>query len=284
MSVTKPIIKWAGGKTQILDSVLNEFPKEINNYHEIFLGGGSVLLGLLHRININLIKIKGNIYVYDINEPLIFVYKNIQTNYLGLYDEIIKLISSFTSCDSKEEYYYIIRTAYNKLSKEDKQTLIGSSMFIFLNKTCFKGLFRESRNGFNVPYGNNKNPEIINKEHLYNIHILIKNVIFKCCDFTISINDVKKNDFIYCDPPYFPENIKSFVKYTNNGFNLDNHTKLFNLLKEKELLFLMSNSNTDFVNEFFSKTNYNIKYIDAKRRINSKNPNAKTTETLIKNY
>lgn len=284
MSVIKPIIKWAGGKTQILDKVLDEFPLEINNYHEIFLGGGSVLLGFLYKVNNNLIKIKGNIYAYDSNEPLIYVYKNIQTNYLELYDEIVKFIITYTSCESKEDYYYLIRKSYNNLTIEDKRTLIGSAMFIFLNKTCFRGLFRVGPNGFNVPYGNYKNPEIINKEHLKNIHDLIQNVIFKCCDFRESINDINKGDFIYCDPPYFPENSKSFVSYTKDGFGLPNHNKLFNLLKENDLNFLMSNSNTDFVNESFSKTIYNIKYISAKRSINSKNPDAKTTEVLIKNY
>ena len=284
MSITKPIIKWAGGKTQILDKVLDDFPTEINNYYEIFLGGGSVLLGFLHRVNKNLIKIKGNIYAFDINEPLIYLYKNIQSNYLGLYDEIIKLIVSYTSSTSREDYYYSIRTAYNKLTIEDKRSLLGSAMFIFLNKTCFRGLFRMGPNGFNVPYGNYKNPEIVNKEHLKDIHILIKNVIFKCCDFQLSINDVDKNDFIYCDPPYFPENSKSFVSYTKDGFGLDNHKKLFDLLKNKDMQFLMSNSNTDFVNEYFKNNIYNIKYISVKRSINSKNPDAKTTEVLIKNY
>ena len=299
----KPILKWIGGKTQILDKLITHFPLEINNYHEIFLGGGSVLLLVLSYIKEGIIKINGNIYAYDLNEPLINIYKNIQLFHNELYDTIQILIKDFNECcnglinrkpknideakQCKENYYYWIRTEYNKLSSNDKNGLIGSAMFIFLNKTCFRGVFRVGPRGFNVPYGHYNSPEIINKEHLCEIHNLIQGVIFECCDFTTSLHNIQKNDYVYLDPPYDKEVNTSFVGYTEKGFGLEKHTQLFGLCNELNnngKKFMMSNSNTDFVKQNFPKEKYNIEYITAKRSINSKNPNSKTIELIITNY
>ncbi len=302
IKIHKPILKWVGGKTQIINSIINNFPKEINNYHDIFLGGGSVLFSLLSYSKNNIIKINGKIYAYDLNEPLIYVYKNIQLNHNELYIEIEKLINEFNDCNEdddinrnpkdiieakkcKENYYYWIRKNYNNLS--DKKTIAASAMFIFLNKTCFRGLFRLGPNGFNVPYGNYKNPEIINREHLNNISELIRNVIFECCDFSISLNKLQENDFVYLDPPYAPEKDKSFVSYTENGFNLDNHKLLFSLihkLSDKNYKIIMSNSDVPLIHENFKSDKYRIDSILCKRCINSKKPDSKTKEVIIKNY
>ena len=301
INTPKPIIKWVGGKTQILDKLIIEFPTEINNYREPFLGGGSVLLGFLSCVKSDMIQIHGNIYAYDLNEPLIYVYKNIQSNHHELYNEIQRLITELNSCGNgeinrtpanmdeakiaKENYYYWIRSEYNKLGGDDKKLVIGSAMFIFLNKTCFRGVFRVGPKGFNVPYGHYNNPEIINKEHLYEIHELIQNVIFECCDFNTSLNMIESDDFVYLDPPYNKETDTSFVGYTENGFAIEKHTQLFNLCNElNNNKFIMSNSNTDFVKQHFPEEKYNVKSIIAKRSINSKNPEAKTTELIIKNY
>ncbi len=293
MNKSKPLLKWIGGKTQIIDKLLDKFPDNINHYHEIFLGGGSVLFGVLSNK-----KITGNVYAYDLNEPLIYVYKNIQKNHEALYDNIQILIKEYNSCEknninrkpkntieaksSKESYYYWIRQTYNNLTKEEKLTVYGSSLFIFLNKTCFRGMFRVGPNGFNVPYGNYANPEIINKDHLTHIHHLIKNVIFECCSFEISLKNVEEGDFIYLDPPYVEENKKSFVSYTINGFGLENHNHLFTLCKNLNVNFMMSNSDVPFVRENFS--DYHIESILCKRSINSKNPESKAKEVIITNY
>ena len=305
--ITKPFLKWVGGKTQILDNLVMEFPCEINNYREIFLGGGSVLLALLSYVKDGLINIKGNIYAYDVNEPLIYIYKNIQSNHNELFDEIQKIITEFNECCnevkdgelnrkpknineaklSRENYYYWIRSQYNNLSSNDKNKIIGSTMFIFLNKTCFRGVFRVGPNGFNVPYGHYNNPEIINKEHLFKIHNLIQNVIFECCDFNISLNNVEDNDFVYLDPPYAPETTTSFVGYTENGFNIEKHNSLFKLihkLTEKNKKMMLSNSDVSLVRENFTNEKYKITSILCKRAINSKNPESKTKEVIITNY
>jgi DNA adenine methylase len=301
--VPKPILKWVGGKTQIIDNLISEFPTEIKNYREIFLGGGSVLLTLLSYVKSGAIKIQGHIYAYDINEALIYMYKNIQTYHIELYDEIQKLIHDYNSCEngeinrkpkniqeaklSKENYYYWIRNEYNKLSLIDKTTIQCSAMFIFLNKTCFRGLYRVGPNGFNVPYGHYSNPEIINKEHFIEIHELIQNVIFECCDFKTSLNKIEPNDYVYLDPPYAPETNTSFVGYTENGFNIDEHTNLFKLihnLSENNKKIMLSNADVSLVRENFTNNKYNIKSILCKRAINSKNPDAKAKEVIIKNY
>ena len=296
--IIKPILKWVGGKTQIIDNIIKEFPLEINNYHEIFLGGGSVLLALLSYVKIGNIKINGKIYAYDINEPLIYMYKNIQSNHNELYNEIQLLIEDFNSCGNgelnrkpknieeaktlNENYYYWIRSEYNK-SDFDRNSIKGSAMFIFLNKTCFRGVFRIGPNGFNVPYGNYKKPEIINKEHLEKVSSIIKDVEFQCSDFRESLKHIEKNDFVYLDPPYAPETNNSFVGYTKDGFNIQSHNDLFQLihkLTEKNIKIVLSNSDVELVRENF-KEKYNIKSIICKRSINSKTPDAKVKELII---
>jgi DNA adenine methylase len=159
-------------------------------------------------VNNKKIKIDGKIFAYDVNEPLIYMYKNIQSNHKCLYDAIMDIISEFNDCGqgelnrkpinvdeakiSKENYYYWIRSKYNELSSSEKKTVLGSAMFIFLNKTCFRGVFRVGPNGFNVPYGHYINPEIINQEHLDNVNKLIQNVEFICCDYSVSLKNINK--------------------------------------------------------------------------------------------
>jgi DNA adenine methylase len=301
--IHKPILKWVGGKTQILDKLIIEFPTEINNYHEIFLGGGSVLLTLLSYVKAGIIKINGSIYANDLNEPLIYVYKNIQTHHEDVYTKLQGIIKEFNECGdgeinrtptnideakiAKENYYYWVRSEYNKLTLNDKKSTLGSAMFIFLNKTCFRGVFRVGPKGFNVPYGHYKNPEIINKQHLEEIHSLIQGVIFQCCDFSTSLDNIQTNDYVYLDPPYAPETDTSFVGYTENGFNVENHQNLFKLihkLTETNKKILLSNADVSLVRDNFPDDKYNISSILCKRAINSKNPDAKAKEVIIKNY
>lgn len=299
----KPILKWVGGKTQIIDKLVSDFPVEINNYRETFLGGGSVLLTLLSYVKKGIIKIRGNVYAYDLNEPLIYVYKNIQTRHTELYEKLQDIIKEFNDCgdgvlnrkpanieqakELRENYYYWIRSEYNKLCLTDKKDILGSAMFIFLNKTCFRGVFRVGPNGFNVPYGHYKKPEIVNKEHVDEIHNLIQDVVFEHSDFNTSLTNVEPNDFVYLDPPYAPETETSFVGYTENGFNIENHNNLFNLihnLTNTNKKIMLSNADVRLVRENFTNEKYNTFEILCKRSINSKNPNSKAKEVIIRNY
>jgi DNA adenine methylase len=310
----KPILKWVGGKTQILEKVVCNFPKSINNYHEIFLGGGSVLFGVLHLVNLNKIKINGTINAYDLNFDLINMYKTIQSKPKELYQEVKKLIDDYNGIEdsdedknkkptnreegltSKESYYFWVRKQFNQKSttkdskskKDQTETndiIKKSAMFIFLNKTCFRGLYRVGPNGFNVPYGNYKNPTILDESHLKQISKLIKNVNFYHMDFSESLKKPVNGDFVYMDPPYAPENEKSFVGYTDGGFGLEKHNQLFSLsnqLKKSNVKFMMSNADVKLVRDNFKDVN--IESIDCKRSINSKNPGSKTKEVIIKSY
>lgn len=302
-TIPNPILKWVGGKNQIIKILLDKLPKKINNYYELFLGGGSVLLLILWANNNNIINVKKSINAYDKNEALIGMYNNIKNNKEKLYDKIKEIIDIYHECkddknnnrkpknideakSSKESYYYWIRQLFNK--ENDKNSIITSAYFIFLNKTGFRGMYREGPNGFNIPYGNYKNPKIINKDELYNISELIKNVNFMCCDFTEGFKNIKnnKNNFIYLDPPYAPENNKSFVGYNKNGFNIEQHELLFNLINKfsKTNNIMVSNSNVQLVRDNLLEENYNYEIIECRRAINSKDPSAKTEEVIITNY
>ena len=293
--LAKPVIKWVGGKSQILNTVLDMFPKELNHYHEPFLGGGSVLFGLLMKQRTGTIHIRGTIHASDLNLALISMYKNIQSNLPELIRELNQLISQYDEAKqgtivnrnaetlkdaftSAESYYYYIRKKYN--AQESKTTASASAMFIFMNKTCFRGVYREGPNGFNVPFGNYSNPGIVDETHLLFISELIKDVIFSHRTYSESLSYVEDGDFIYLDPPYAPETDTSFVSYNVGGFNLADHKDLFMQIKEKNMKFVLSNSDVPIVRGSFPDPIYETKVVSCKR---SKDPSAKTNEVLIRN-
>ena len=296
-TIQKPFLKWVGGKTQIINDIISKIPNSLENYHELFLGGGSVLLAVLSLQKQNRIQIRNKIYAYDVNHVLINVYKNIQSNK----DELYKLLSLYmkeydsitgtivnrkpTSVEeaktSKESYYYWLRDRYNNTRREN--TVECSALFMFINKTCFRGMYREGPNGYNVPYGHyKKTPAILSEEDLNYISELIKDVEFIQCSFTESIKNVRSGDFVYLDPPYAPENSKSFVGYVADGFNLETHELLFEEIKRLEnVKFVMSNAKVDLVTSSFK--DYNCDDIVARRAINAKKPGSTTTEVIIYN-
>jgi len=292
----KPFLKWVGGKTQIINDIISKLPKQINNYHELFLGGGSVLFAVLSLQKQNKIIIKNKIYAYDININLINMYKNIQNNKDKLYNILKSYFKEYDNITgniinrnpqtindaktSKESYYYWIRKKYNNI---DKDSIECSALFIFINKICFRGMYREGPNGYNVPYGHyKKTPSLISKKELDDISSLIKDVVFQHNGFIESIKNVKDGDFVYLDPPYAPENSKSFVGYVEGGFNLKTHESLFAEIKKLEnIKFIMSNAKVDIVTNSFK--DYNCEDIVARRAINSKNPGSTTTEVIIYN-
>ena len=295
--IQTPFLKWVGGKTQIIENIISKIPQEINNYHEPFLGGGSVLLAILTLQKDNKIKIKNKIYASDINSSLINVYNQIKKNKDELYKSLKYYLNEYDKLDgkeinrnpnseeeaksSKESYYYWIRKKYNSMNKD---SIESAALFIFINKTCFRGMYREGPNGYNVPYGHyKKTPNFITEQEITSISNLIQNVEFTKSNFKESLERVKKGDFVYLDPPYAPVNNKSFVNYVADGFNLESHKLLFNSIKKiNNIKFLMSNAKVELVVENFKE--YNCENILARRAINSKNPESTALEVLIYNY
>jgi len=304
MAHVKPFLKWVGGKTQIIHDVLALFPKQIHNYHEPFLGGGSVLLALLSDKSIT---VSGRIYASDINPHLIALYKNIQHHPEQLIEEVKKLADEYAKCSgsvinrkpatieeamtSPESYYFWIRSRFNLITKDALYMTVlasiqASAMLLFLNKTCFRGLYREGPRGFNVPFGNYKNPTIIDETHIREVSALIRDVIFTCEPYVNSLVRVSghpEGDFVYLDPPYAPETSTSFVSYTADGFSLKDHKILFSICDKIEARMLMSNSDVALVNEAFAGPQYTKKTVSCKRSINSKSPDSRTNEVLITN-
>src|SRR6056300_1528769 len=284
----KPIIKWVGGKTQILDTVLKSFPREIENYHELFVGGGSVLFGLLESKDIT---VKGKVYAYDKNQKLINMYRQIQTNPEEVHEHLLELFTTYDTrtgteiyrkpeteeegLTSKESYYYWIRKRYNELVPT---TPTHAATLIFLNKTCFRGVYREGPNGFNVPYGHYKTTPAV--PDLIKVSEVIQKVEFTHCDFREAIRRAKPGDFMYLDPPYAPETKTSFVGYTKDGFGMKDHEELFEMTKSSGAQFVMSNAGVDLVRDAFS--DYTVTDIKARRAINSKNPASNTTEVIVR--
>ena len=302
MEIVKPFMKWVGGKTQIIHDVIALFPKEMNNYHEPFLGGGSVLLALLSHKRNGTISIAGRIYASDLNSNLIALYKNIQSNADALISEVTNLSDEFANCKgtvvnrkaasieeartSPESYYFWIRSRFNALSESERTSVPASAMLLFMNKTCFRGVYREGPKGFNVPFGNYKNPSILDEAHIRLVSDLIRDVVFTNCSFSDSLTKVVSGDFVYLDPPYAPENVTSFVSYTSDGFNLDNHNMLFELcddMNAKNVRMLMSNADVKLVRDAFPSPPYNVKIVSCRRAIHSKKPDARTNEVLITN-
>ncbi len=312
-----PFIKWAGGKTQIIQNIINQFPVEIDNYYEPFLGGGSVLIEFLNKLESNYIKISKKIYANDINKGLITTYTIIKTHVSELINKLTELKQNYdinTGIGSSETkqitplptlneninkgrnyLYYYYRKKYNDLIQK---ILLNSStditideyvevaaLFIFLNKTGFRGLYRESNHKFNVPFGNYKNPSIFDKENLLRLNYLFNKYDVRFKNKSYKELKYKPKSFIYMDPPYYPEKDNSFVSYTTDGFNIDDNKKLLELvdkLNSDECQLMMSNSNTEWIRENYK--NYQINTITCKRSINSKNPEAITEEVIIKNY
>jgi len=293
----KPVIKWVGGKTQILSEILERFPRTCRNYYEPFLGGGSVLLGVLAAIRAGTLQLNGTLYASDINPSIIGLYQTIQRDPDTLLAELRILMTEFSECTgthgnrspttheeamtSRESYYYWTRSLFNQLTSQEKQGPRGASLFLFLNKTCFRGVYRESANGFNVPYGHNKNPGIADETHLRTVSEWIQPVVFRVASFADVLGSAQSGDMVYLDPPYVPETATSFVTYTAGGFC--HHKTLFDqchAMTERGVSWLMSNADVPLVRTSFPPP-YTTSVILCRRAIHSKRPDSTTNEVLI---
>ena len=278
VSEPKPFVKWVGGKRQLMQDLENNFPKQFTTYHEPFLGGGAVMFNLLTK------KRQLSCNVSDFNSDLILAYVTIR-------DKLEKLIESLENHSKNyhkdsAEYYYQVR------KQEPKQQIEKVSRLLFLNKTCFNGLYRVNKKGqFNVPLGRYTNPNIVNKENLTAVSKTLqsKKIKISCRDFEAVLGDAKKGDLVYFDPPYQPvSSTANFTSYTHRDFtedDLERLAKLADQLHSRGCHVLLSNSNSKTVKDFFSKKHWKISSINVNRAINS-NAQKRTghKEIIIKNY
>ena len=268
-----PVLKWVGGKRQLIPAIKSYFPPRYKTYCEPFIGGGALLFYFQPQ----------KAMINDLNEELINVYSVIKNN-------IEDLIKDLKRHKNESDYFYKIRAldrsdAFNHLSKIEK-----ASRVIFLNKTCYNGLYRVNSLGeFNSPFGGYKNPNIVNEatiravSHYFNqneITILNK-------DFEEALNEVGKDDFVYLDPPYHPvSKSSSFTGYNKVDFDETEQVRLSNLchaLNNKDIKFLLSNSATSFIKDLYK--NFHINYVKANRAVNSNGQKrGEVDEVLIKNY
>lgn len=273
----KPFLKWAGGKRQLIPILQKHLPDEFDVYFEPFLGGGALLFHILNQ-NPN-----QKCIISDLNSDLVLAYVTIR-------DKVDKIISELQIHEknyskNSKSYYYSIRDENPKTAVEKTARLV------FLNRTCFNGLYRVNSQGkFNVPLGKYANPSIVNEENLRSVSAVLnsKNIEIKCQDFTSILHRSKENDFVYFDPPYQPvSKTANFTSYTNKDFGINDLKRLSILcgdLNEKGTKVLLSNSNTVEVKKLFKKF-WKVITIDANRAINS-NSSKRTghTELLIKNF
>lgn len=276
----KPFLRWVGGKTQIIDNVINTFPTNMQNYHEPFIGGGSVLLGLLKKISDGKINVKHKIYAYDSNILLIDTYKYIQSNPLLFHTKANYYASLYNKSSNKQTLYYTFRDKFNSMDHSINKCVL----FYILNCTCFRGLFRvSSTNGFNVAYGGkNKHLVILNKQQIIQFSIIFSKVSFICCDFKKALINVKPNDFVYMDPPYYPIKPRGFIQYNQHNFSNENHLAVFNFakyFKKHKIKFSLSNSNSPFIRRYLH--NFSFITFPVKRFINSLNPGLQAFEVII---
>lgn len=274
--VLSPVLKWVGGKRQLLNDIIPMIPKNHLTYVEPFVGGGAVLFELQPKKAI----------INDFNSELINVYTIIR----DYPEELIKELQ-FHKENNTSEHFYDVREYDRKPDIFSQMTSIQkAARVIYLNKTCYNGLYRVNSSGqFNSPYGKYKNPNIVNEtviramsKYFNENHIVIKNG-----DFKDTLKGLRRGAFVYLDPPYMPiSSSSSFTGYTENGFSKDKQRELKELcdkLDEKGIKFLQSNSDCEFIRKLYS--GYKIKTIKAKRAINSKGTSrGEINEVLIYNY
>lgn len=269
-----PIVKWVGGKRQLLDEITPLLPRRITAYCEPFLGGGAVFFSIRPPRAI----------VNDLNADLITVYEVVR-------DNIEELLAALKKHENTSEYFYAIRDMDR--DKERYQAMSGiekASRLIYLNKTCFNGLFRVNSSGeFNSPFGNYKNPNIVNEQGLRAVSAFFNasDITFYREDFAETLNRVEKGGFVYLDPPYDPvSDTASFTGYSKDGFDRNEQIRLKGCcddLTRRGIKFLLSNSATEFIKDLYRE--YDITIVRAKRAINADaGKRGAIEEVLIRNY
>lgn len=271
----KPFVKWAGGKRQIILELKKFVPNKFDCYYEPFIGGGALFFELAPRKAV----------INDSNKELMNVYEVLCCH--NKFVKMCKVLNEYEALNSSE-FYYKIRNQDREKGYVRMPDYKKAARTIYLNKTCFNGLYRVNKKGyFNVPYNKKDRVSTYDGENLLTIHMLLNmnDVTISCVDFEESVKSAKKGDFVYFDPPYDSET-HTFNSYTEEGFGKDEQIRLASVFKDLDkrgVKVMLSNHNTELVNELYK--DFNINVIEAKRSINSKgNKRGKVFEVIITNY
>lgn len=272
--LVSPVLKWVGGKRQLLPDIRKYIPQDITTYYEPFIGGGAVLFDIQ----------PSKAVVNDINHELINLYQVVK-------DDVEALIQDLSKHKNESDYFYELRAWDRDAAIYAKRSNIErASRVLYLNKTCYNGLFRVNQSGqFNTPFGRYKNPNIENAITLRAVSKFFNesDVEFRNTDFEGAVRGCQQGDFIYFDPPYDPvSDSANFTGYAQGGFGRAEQVRLKELcdkLNETGVKFLLSNAATEFIIDLYKE--YNIEIIQAKRAINSNPANRGVVdEVLIRNY
>lgn len=270
-----PFVKWAGGKRQLLLQIRERMPKEYNHYFEPFVGGGAVFFELQPKYAL----------INDINRALINAYRYICDLPMDFLSYVNNLDSDMG--EDGKKYYYKLRERYNDKLMQEEFDIELAALFVFLNKHCFNGLYRVNGKGlFNVPY-NNSRAASVDEKTILAVSESLHNVTITEGDFEVACQAADEGDFVFFDSPYAPLNPTSFESYTKEGFDVESHkrlAKLFDELTHRGCYCMLTNHNTDFINELYGRKGYKIDVVDVKRMINSDATNRVGKEVIICNY
>ncbi len=290
----KPFVKWVGGKSQLVEQIEKMLPSDgktvLTKYAEPMVGGGALFFNILSKYDFE------ELYISDINAELINAYQSVKNDVDNLIIKLNEMQMTFLPMDEngRKYFYYNVREKFNSTVLSEETSTEKAAQFIFLNKTCFNGLYRVNRKGqFNVPMGAYKNPSICDDENLRNIHEALQNVTIVCGDYSLSKSFIDKDTFVYLDPPYRPiSETSAFTSYNSESFDDNEQIRLAQFIDEINKLgakIVLSNSDPKNVNEednFFDDLyrNYKINRVEASRAINSKgDKRGKINELLICN-
>ena len=273
-SVT-PFVKWAGGKRQLIPQIRERMPEKYNDYYEPFVGGGAVIFDLL----------PANALINDINKALINTYRTICNEPDAFLKEVNRLDNDMW--EDGKKYYYFIRECYNDKLMRSEYDVELAALFVFINKHCFNGLYRVNGKGlFNVPYNNSRRVSI-DEDVIMATSEYLKGVTIIDGDFEQACKNAKKGDFVFIDSPYAPLNPTSFESYTKEGFDIESHkrlAKLYDELTARGCYCMLTNHNTELINELYGNKDYKIDVVSVKRMINSDASNRVGEEVIICNY
>ncbi len=274
-SSVAPFVKWAGGKRQLITQIRERMPEKYNDYYEPFVGGGAVIFDLL----------PANALINDINKALINTYRTICNEPDAFLKEVNRLDNDMW--EDGKKYYYTIREHYNDKLMRSEYDVELAALFVFINKHCFNGLYRVNGKGlFNVPYNNSRRVSV-DEDVIIATSEYLRGVTIIDGDFEQACKNAKKGDFVFIDSPYAPLNPTSFESYTKEGFDIESHkrlAKLYDELTARGCYCMLTNHNTELINELYGNKDYKIDVVSVKRMINSDASNRVGEEVIICNY